>query len=146
LTQIQGPMGTQGVVGPVGAQGSQGTQGIPGKNGGMGSNGIQGATGAQGLTGNPGVQGHTGALGAQGVSGHDYFAFVQHGKITLANGIATVVVHECPGDVDVFLQNVTGWDLCKPVLMGNQLTVECSNKDSQDTISYLVLSKRNAER
>ena len=75
---IQGEVGPQGETGATGAQGEVGPQGETGATGAQGSQGIQGevgpqgetgATGAQGIQGEIGPQGETGATGAQGEVG-----------------------------------------------------------------------------
>ena len=69
---IQGEVGPQGATGATGAQGIQGEvgpQGPAGTNGTNGSDGATGATGPQGATGAQGIQGEIGPLGATGATG-----------------------------------------------------------------------------
>ena len=48
-------------------------------------------------------------------------------------------------DVQVFVQNNSGWDRVKGRVEGNKLHIECENADSTDVIDWMVIGERNDE-
>lgn len=48
-------------------------------------------------------------------------------------------------DVQVFVQNNSGWGRVKGRVEGNKLHIECENADSTDVIDWMVIGERNDE-
>jgi hypothetical protein len=81
---------------------------------------------------------------------------IYRGKIQLQNGQATVNIDThsgmtegtfaaLNGNVQVFLQNDSGWDLVRGSVSDNILTIISQNQQSSDTISWLVIAERQDE-
>ena len=73
-----GPRGPQGQAGPPGQKGADGSSTVPGPRGNMGLQGPQGPRGQTGPQGAQGPAGAPGALGLQGQSGLDASAVYLH--------------------------------------------------------------------
>lgn len=78
---------------------------------------------------------------------------IYRGKAKLLNGTASVNLDKAAnmtegtftalnGNLQVFLQNDTGWSPVKGYVTSNQLIIECQNSTSSDTISWLVIGTR----
>lgn len=78
---------------------------------------------------------------------------IYRGKIKLENGEATLNIDkvsrisegtfvELVSNVQIFLQNDTGWDPLKGNVTGNILYIECKNKSSTDTVNWMVVGER----
>lgn len=81
---------------------------------------------------------------------------IYRGKIQLQNGQATVNIDThsgmtegtfaaLNGNVQVFLQNDSGWDLVRGSVSDNILTIISQNQQSSDTISWLIIAERQDE-
>lgn len=78
---------------------------------------------------------------------------IYRGKIKLNSGSATVNLDDAAnmtegtftalnGNIQVFLQNDTGWSPVRGSIIMNLLNIECQDETSNDTISWLVIGTR----
>jgi hypothetical protein len=78
---------------------------------------------------------------------------IYRGKVQLENGQATVNIDThvgmtegtfsaLNGNIQVFLQNDSGWDLVRGSVSDNILTIISQNQSSTDTISWMVIGER----
>ena len=82
---------------------------------------------------------------------------IYRGKAKLHDGEATININEYFGmmegtfealvdDTDVFITNNNSWDQVRGKIKGSDLTIECQNKKSRTTVSWLVIGDRKDER
>ena len=78
---------------------------------------------------------------------------IYRGKAKLLNGTAEIDLDKAAfmtegtftalnGNLQVFLQNDTGWSPLKAYITGNKLNIICENEISNDTVSWLVIGTR----
>lgn len=78
---------------------------------------------------------------------------IYRGRLQLANGQATVNIDThvgmtegtfsaLNGNIQVFLQNESGWDLVRGSVTDNILSIISQNQSSTDTISWMVIGER----
>jgi len=78
---------------------------------------------------------------------------IYRGRVRLADGQASVNIDEASnisegtfaavnGNVQVWVQNETGWEPVRGRVSGNILTIECKDPASADTVSWLVIGER----
>lgn len=82
------------------------------------------------------------------------YNLIYRGVVTLVKGQAVVSIdiasRMTPGtfavltkNPDIFLQNRTGWDPVKGQIQGDQLTIVSKDRNSTDSISWMVVAERN---
>ena len=78
---------------------------------------------------------------------------IYSGKVQLEDGVATVNIDVASGmtegtfvvlcrDIRCFTNNETDWDNVRGKVVGNLLTIECQNPDSNAVISWMVIGER----
>jgi len=78
---------------------------------------------------------------------------IYSGKVQLEDGVATVNIDAASGmtegtfvvlcrDIRCFTNNETDWDNVRGKVVGNLLTIECQNSDSNAVISWMVIGER----
>jgi hypothetical protein len=78
---------------------------------------------------------------------------IYRGKIKLEDGYGEINIDEKNGmtngtfealrrDIHSFTTNETGWEPVRSKVMGNILHIQCKDKESEDTISWMVIGER----
>ena len=78
---------------------------------------------------------------------------IYRGKIKLKDGYGEINIDEKNGmtngtfealcrDIQSFTTNETGWEPVRSKVVGNILHIQCKDKESEDTISWMVIGER----